>query len=58
MQNDPTCNYYLLWGICAFNFCLTMATLLFVFYLWIDIYHSRHLKILKDIAVEIEKMRR
>jgi hypothetical protein len=48
---------YFLYGVCAFNFCLIMATLLFVFYLWLDIYHNRHLKKLDEIETMIEKMR-
>jgi hypothetical protein len=34
-----------------------MATLLFVFYLWLDIYHHRHLKKLDEIEHIIEGMR-
>jgi len=35
--------YYSLWGIVAFNLCLNLAILIFLFYLWIDIYHRKWL---------------
>jgi hypothetical protein len=41
-------------GACAFNFCLSMATLLFVFKLWLDLYHKRWFEILDVLKDLIE----
>ena len=50
--------YYFLWGVCAFNFCLNMAILLFVFFLWLDVYHKRWLKKMDEMEIIIRNMRR
>lgn len=50
-------HFYILCGIVAFNFCLNLATLMFVFYLWIDIYHRKWLRKMDKIETELEKMR-
>jgi hypothetical protein len=46
---DADIAYALFIGISAFNFCLSMATLLFVFKLWLDVYHNRWFKKLNEI---------
>ena len=36
-------------GLCAFNFCLSIAILLFLLKLWLDVYHLRWLELLQEI---------
>ena len=52
---DETC-FYIFAGITAFNFCLSLAILLFVFYLWIDIYHRKWIEKLDLLDKQIKKM--
>ena len=50
-------NYFscIIIGICAFNFCLTMAVLIFVLKLWLDVYHVRWLDVLEKINEEMRE---
>jgi len=48
---------YFLYGVIAFCYCLNIATLLFVFYLCIDIYHRRWLEKMDKIEEIIGRIK-